>query len=165
MKLMIQKSFQFCRNMGCVQAREKEIQFNLVYRDSADKGGYTATELSTIRQKIDFFLFILYLMVLQDHDVPKGLSGFGPKKFHKNQSRAETTQNIEKCLFYFSLRFPTRIHFTVSKMQIPLHPTLKSLYLFQPILAYRTDLFPRYCSAISYLFGIMGTSLQYRLVL
>ena len=53
------------------------------------------------------------------------LSGFGQKKFHKNKARAETTQNIEKRLFYFSLRFPTRIHFQVSKMQIPksLHPT------------------------------------------
>ena len=39
------------------------------------------------------------------------------KKIHKNQSRAETIQNIEKRLFYFSLRFPTRIHFWVSKMQ------------------------------------------------
>ncbi len=41
---MIQKLFGFCRNMGSVWAREKEIQFNMVSRDSADKGGYTATE-------------------------------------------------------------------------------------------------------------------------
>ncbi len=55
------------------------------------------------------------------------LSGFGPIFFHKNKSRAETTQNNEKRLLYFSLRFPTRIHFSVSKMQIPksLHPTVQ----------------------------------------
>ncbi len=53
MKSLIQKSFQICRNMGCVWAREKESRFN-VCRDSADKGGYTATEKSTIKQKIDF---------------------------------------------------------------------------------------------------------------
>ena len=56
------------------------------------------------------------------------LSGFGPIFFsHKNRSRAETTQNNEKRLFYFSLRFPTRIHFWVSKMQIPksFHPTVQ----------------------------------------
>ena len=56
------------------------------------------------------------------------LSGFGPTFFsHKNKSQAETTQNNEKRLLYFSLRFPTRIHFWVSKMQIPksLHPTVE----------------------------------------
>ena len=44
------------------------------------------------------------------------LSGFVKKNIHKNQSRAEITQNNEKRLFYF--RFSTRIHFQVSKMQI-----------------------------------------------
>ena len=46
---------------------------------------------------------------------------------HKNKSRAETTQNNEKRISYFSLRFPTRIHFWVSKMQIPksLHPNVQ----------------------------------------
>ena len=41
--------------MGCVWAREKESQFNLVCRDSADKGEYTATEKSTITRKKYFF--------------------------------------------------------------------------------------------------------------
>ncbi len=44
MKSMIQKLFQFRRNMGCVWAREKESKFNLVCRDSANKVGYTATD-------------------------------------------------------------------------------------------------------------------------
>ena len=46
------------------------------------------------------------------------INWFWSNFLHKNQSQAETTQNNEKCLFYFSLRFPTQIHFWVSKMQI-----------------------------------------------
>ena len=80
-----------------------------------------STLLYTVQKSIsgrNFVLGLLHTMAISTYVVIYALvptkfqtCSFGPKKFHKNQSRAETTQNNEKRLFYFSLRFQTRIHF------------------------------------------------------
>ncbi len=63
--------------------------------------------------------FNTHKVIFWEKKISDLIKWFWSKKiFHKNQSRAETTQNNEKLFFYFSLWFPTRIHFSVSKKQI-----------------------------------------------